>query len=327
MTAASEPEHAAAAAEPAASGAAACDADAAAAARGADVVGPGADADTDGGDRVRVRLDLAYDGGAFHGWAAQPGLTTVEGVLSDALATLIRRPVRLTVAGRTDAGVHAAGQTVHFDVTAAEWEALPRRSAKDPATVLLRRLAGVLAPHDGAVVVHRAAQVSAHFDARFSALRRRYTYRLCDELTARDPLRRADTAWHRTGLDDTLMHAEAAAVLGLHDFGSFCRPRPTGTTVRELQDFTVRREDSGVIVFALTADAFCHHMVRALVGAAIEVGEGRRAPGWLAARVAEPSWDERVRLAPPRGLTLAGVEYPAEAGLAARAEQTRAMRR
>lgn len=276
---------------------------------------------------VRVRLDLAYDGGAFHGWAAQPGLTTVEGVLSEALATLIRRPVRLTAAGRTDAGVHAARQTVHLDLTVAEWEALPRRSAEDPATVLLRRLGGVLASHHGAVVVHRAAQVTSDFDARFSALRRRYTYRLSDRLATRDPLRRAETAWHRSGLDDALMHAELTALRGLHDFGSFCRPRPTGTTVRELQETAVRRDEAGVILVELTADAFCHHMVRALVGAAIEVGEGRRAPGWLAERLAEPSWDERVRLAPPRGLTLAGVEYPPEQELAERAQRTRAMRR
>lgn len=276
---------------------------------------------------MRVRLDLAYDGGAFHGWAAQPGLRTVEGVLSEALATLIRRPVKLTVAGRTDAGVHAAQQTVHVDLTDAEWQGLPRRSAEDPATVLIRRLSGVLAGEDGAVVVYAAQRVGTDFDARFAALSRRYTYRIADHLEARSPLRRADTAWHRHRLDELLMHAEAASVLGLHDFGSFCRPRETGTTIRQLQEFTVRRDTDGVIHAEVTADAFCHHMVRALVGAVMEVGEGRRSPGWLAERLETPSWDEKVRLAPARGLTLAGVEYPQADQLAARTAQTRAVRR
>ncbi|MDO5493588.1 MAG: tRNA pseudouridine(38-40) synthase TruA [Nesterenkonia sp.] len=284
---------------------------------------------TSGADdpQVRVRLDLAYDGGAFHGWAAQPGLLTVEGVLADALATLVRREVRLTVAGRTDAGVHATGQTVHLDLTRAEWEAIPRRSDEDPGTVLVRRLGGVMAAQRGAVVVHHARRVSEDFDARFSALRRRYTYRLSDRISTRSPLRRTDTAWHRGPLDDVLMHAEAAAVLGLHDFGSFCRPRPHGTTIRELQEFTVSRDEAGVLVARLTADAFCHHMVRALIGALIDVGEGRREPGWAAERLAAPSWDEKVRLAPPQGLTLSGVDYPEEAELADRAARTRAVRR
>lgn len=278
---------------------------------------------------VRVRLDLAYDGGAFHGWAAQPGLQTVEGVLSDALATLIRRPVRLTVAGRTDAGVHATGQTAHLDLTTEEWEAIPRRSSEDPGTVLVRRLGGVLSRHDGAIVVHGARRVSPEFDARFSALRRSYSYRISDRIGTRSPMRRADTAWHRSALDDVLMQAEAVAVLGLHDFGSFCRPRPhtEATTVRDLQEFTLCRDEDGIIVAGLTADAFCHHMVRALVGALIDVGEGRRPPGWLGERLAAPRWDERVRLASPRGLTLIGVEYPEERELGARAAQTRAVRR
>lgn len=275
---------------------------------------------------VRIRLDLAYDGGAYRGWAAQPGLPTVEGVVTEALATLIRRPVRVIVAGRTDAGVHARGQVVHLDLHEQEWLGLSRGRDISPQEAILRRLSGILAPEGGAVSVHGAHTVPDAFDARFSALSRTYTYRIADSPAARDPLRRADTSWHRTLLDDTLMAAETTGLMGLHDFGSFCRPRETGTTVRELQEFAVVRGDDGVITARLTADAFCHHMVRALIGATIDVGEGRREPGWLMHRLGGPSWDEKVRLAPPHGLVLESVDYPVEEQLAVRAAQTRALR-
>ena len=296
----------------------------------------------------RIRLDLAYDGGAYHGWAAQPGLRTVEGVLREALATLIRREVPVVVAGRTDAGVHARGQVLHLDLTVGEWQAMSRGRDVAPGTALLRRLSGVLGREEGAVVVHGARQVPETFDARFSALSRTYTYRIADSLDLRDPMRRRDTGWVDVGLkhaghgrpgarekvdgrgrrplDDRLMDMEALTVRGLYDFGSFCRPREHSTTVRELQDFRVVRGSDGVITATITADAFCHHMVRALIGACLDVGEGRRDPGWLAARLQAPSWDKKVRLAPPQGLVLEGVDYPAEEHLRSRAEQTRALR-
>lgn len=281
-------------------------------------------------DPVRVRLDLAYDGNAYRGWAVQPGLPTVQGVLQEGLATLIRREVPVVVAGRTDAGVHARGQVVHFDLGAQEWERLARGRDIEPEEALLRRLGGVLARQDGAVIVHRVRQVPAEFDARFSALSRTYTYRLADGLRRRDPLRRHDTAWHNRALDERLMDAEATSVLasngGLHDFGSFCKPRQMSTTIRELQRFSITRGDDGVLVGTLTADAFCHHMVRALIGGCIDVGEGRREPGWLLNRLGRPSWDSDVRLAPANGLVLESVHYPEDDQLAARAEQTRALR-
>lgn len=275
---------------------------------------------------VRVRLDLAYDGAAYHGWAAQPGLRTVEGALREGLATLIRREVPVVVAGRTDSGVHARGQVVHFDLSAEEWAGLSRGRDIAPQDALLRRIAGVLARQEGAVVVRAARRVPPAFDARFSALSRSYSYRIVDDDAQRDPLSRGHTVWHRRGLDVTLMDAEAALVAGLHDFASFCRPRETGTTVRELQNFRIRRDADGAIIAELTADAFCHHMVRALVGACLEVGEGRRAPGWLAERLGRRSWDAEVRLAPPHGLVLEAVSYPPEDQLAARAARTRALR-
>lgn len=279
----------------------------------------------------RIRLDLAYDGTAYRGWAAQPGLKTVEGSLREALATLIRREVPVVVAGRTDAGVHARGQVVHLDLTSEEWEKLARGREVPPQEALLRRLAGVLARDEGGVVVFAAQEVPAQFDARFSALSRTYTYRIADGrmrdgLLLQDPLRRHGTAWHRSSLDAQVMNVEATSVLGLNDFGSFCRPREMSTTIRELHEFSIRRQPDGVLQAKLTADAFCHHMVRALIGAAMEVGEGKREPGWLYERLQEPRWDERVRLAPPRGLVLERVDYPADDELAARAEQTRALR-
>lgn len=291
----------------------------------------------------RIRLDLAYDGNAYKGWAHQPGLRTVEGELRDALATIIRREVPVVVAGRTDAGVHARGQVVHLDLELAEWERLARDREIAPATAMVRRLNGVLRRAEGAVVVFSARLVPEEFDARFSALTRTYTYRIADRLDRRDPLRRHDTAWIEASrkyarggqepvqldaglMDAGLMDAEATSVLGLHDFGSFCRPRERGTTIRELTDFRITRDEDEVITARITADAFCHHMVRALIGGCLDVGEGRREPGWLLARLQEPSWDENVRLAPPQGLVLERVDYPAEEQLAARAAQTRARR-
>lgn len=292
---------------------------------------------------MRIRLDLAYDGNAYKGWAHQPGLRTVEGELRAALATIIRREVPVVVAGRTDAGVHARGQVVHLDLEPGEWEALARDRDIEPAVAMVRRLNGVLRSAEGAVVVFSARPVPKSFDARFSALTRTYTYRIADRLELRDPLRRHDTAWvepsrkyaqaelehgaqkpHR--LNDRLMDAEATSVLGLHDFGSFCRPREHSTTIRELTEFSITRGADSVITARITADAFCHHMVRALIGACIDVGEGRRQPGWLLSRLSTPSWDEKVRLAPPQGLVLEAVTYPADDQLAERAEQTRAKR-
>lgn len=275
---------------------------------------------------MRVRLDLAYDGDAFRGWAAQPGLPTVEGVLRAALETIIRRPVPLTVAGRTDAGVHARNQVVHLDLEQAEWEGLARGRVIQPAEAMLRRLSGVLGRQDGAVVVRSVGEVPAAFDARFSAVSRTYTYRIADRRELWDPLRRGDTAWLKQEVDHLAMDAEAISVLGLHDFGSFCRPREHSTTIRDLSSFTITRGKDAVVTAEITADAFCHHMVRALIGACIEVGQGRREPGWLLQRLQDPAWDERVRLAPPQGLVLERVEYPAPEQLAARAEQTRALR-
>ena len=195
---------------------------------------------------VRIRLDLAYDGTDFSGWAAQPGLRTVEGELSAALTTLLRAPgpVRVTVAGRTDAGVHARGQVAHADVDPDAWAALPGRSTRPPQEAARTRLRGIL-PAD--LVVHAAKPAPEGFDARFSALRRRYLYRLCDDPAAGDPLRRRDTVAHKRALDVAAMDEAAGRLVGLQDFAAFCKRREGATTVRPLLEYSWCRGDDGVL--------------------------------------------------------------------------------
>ncbi|MHB1064721.1 MAG: tRNA pseudouridine(38-40) synthase TruA [Georgenia sp.] len=289
------------------------------------------------GTVVRVRLDLGYDGSAFAGWAAQPALRTVQGTLEEALATVLRVPaVRLGVAGRTDAGVHARGQVAHVDVPARAWAAVPGRGDREPGEALVVRLAGVLgrggSPRGASdVVVHRAAEAPAGFDARFAAVWRRYAYRLADQVAQRDPLRRHDVVWHGRPLDVAAMDAAAQQLLGLHDFAAYCKPREGATTIRTLLDLRWRRvpagdPDAGLVVATVRADAFCHSMVRALVGACLAVGEGRRPVGWPAQVLAARARDAAVTVAPAHGLTLEEVAYPADHELAARTVEARARR-
>ncbi|MFZ7087384.1 tRNA pseudouridine(38-40) synthase TruA [Curtobacterium sp. RRHDQ10] len=288
---------------------------------------------------VRLRLDIAYDGAGFAGWARQPTLRTVQGELEEALATVFRRTAaedapgpRLTVAGRTDAGVHAAGQVAHVDLTRAQFESLARphrgpadRPRRAPTDGLLRRLNGI-AGLDSDVVVTRVSIAPPGFDARFSPVWRRYEYRIADLDAPRDPLRRGHTLWYPAHLDVTAMELGALTLLGLHDFAAFCKPREGATTIRTLQEFRWHREPDGVLVASLQADAFCHSMVRAMVGGAIAVGEGKLVPSDLEAlRVAEER-TSAFKVAPAKGLTLVEVGYPPDDALADRALQTRARR-
>jgi tRNA pseudouridine38-40 synthase len=276
-------------------------------------------------------LDLAYDGGPFNGWAVQPGLRTVQGVLEEALALLVRRKVRVTVAGRTDAGVHARGQVVHLDLTEEEWLGLNRGVELDPAVALLRRLRGALSRGlgdlTGAVEVHSVTIAPEGFDARFSALWRRYSYRIADGPALWDPLGRYSTLWHKEPLDVALLNEGASKLLGLQNFRSYCKPREGSTTIRELQRFEFARGSDGVIVATVQADAFCHNMVRALVGSALYVGEGVEEPGWLYERLLEQKRDAKSVLAAPHPLVLEEVAYPSDDELLARAELTRALRK
>lgn len=271
--------------------------------------GPG-----DRSDLRRVRLDLAYDGTDFRGWASQPGRRTVQGTVQDALAVLVRaEPPRLQVAGRTDAGVHARGQVAHAD--------LPADVAVDP--LLLRRLNGLL-PAD--VRVRRVALAPDGFDARFSALSRTYRYRIADGPALVDPLRRHDVlSWPRA-LDLAALSAACRPLLGEHDFAAFCKRREGATTIRALQHLDWTRDDDGLLVLTIRADAFCHSMVRSLVGAMLAVGEGRRAPDWPGGLLARDRRADDVAVAPPHGLALEHVAYPSDEGLRARQEVTRSLR-
>lgn len=273
---------------------------------------------------MRIRIDLAYDGTDFSGWAAQPGLRTVEEELSAGLGTILRTdPVRLTVGGRTDAGVHARGSVAHADIDPTAWAALPGRSDRPPHEAAVTRLAGVL-PDD--VVVRAVTEVPEAFDARFSALRRRYTYRICDRPAIVDPLRRRDTVLHKKALDVDAMDEAARGLTGLQDFAAFCKKREGATTVRTLLAYSWTRGADGILTGTVVADAFCHSMVRSLVGSVIPVGEGQYPAGWpaeiLTARVRDP----RVTVMPARGLCLEEIVYPPDEELAGRAEQARATR-
>ncbi len=281
---------------------------------------------------TRLRLDIAYEGTAFSGWTRQPALRTVQGELEAALATVFGRhgtPPALTVAGRTDAGVHALGQVAHLDLTSEQFASLERPRNDAPAleatAALQRRLNGI-AGLDSDVYVSRVSRVPAGFDARFSAIWRRYEYRVADALAPRNPLERNHTLWYPAALDAAVMDAAASALVGLHDWASFCKPRDGATTIRTLQDFRWSRDDDGVLIAEVRADAFCHSMVRALVGASIAAGEGKLAAGDLVTLRDRLERTSDFKVAPARGLTLMQVGYPDDTELALRAEQTRARR-
>lgn len=272
----------------------------------------------------RIRIDLAYDGTPYHGWAKQPTLATVQGVVEEALAMIFRQDLPVTVAGRTDAGVHATRQVIHCDVPTDRWHALVGQQVqRKPAEALVSKLNGILGKQRGAIHVLDAQLAPAGFDARFSPLHRTYRYRIVHGTP--NPLTRYFTYQHRKPLDVALMQAEIQDLHGLYDFGSFCKPRPGATTIRTLLGFELETHDNSVHVL-LCADAFCHHMVRALVGALLQVGDGTRPSGWLRNRLAEPVRDSNMMLAPAHGLTLEHVEYPPAEMLAARAATTRATR-
>lgn len=279
---------------------------------------------------MRLRLDLAYDGTAFSGWGRQPRLRTVQGELEEAIATLLRHPdhdVRLVVAGRTDAGVHAIGQVAHIDLSAEQWRSLgASRRAGTIEESLTRRLNGLIGRQGADVVVTRVSQAPDGFDARFSALWRRYQYRVADARSRRDPRRRGHTLWHTADLDVEAMDAASRSLTGLHDFAAFCRPRDGATTIRTLLDYGWMRDDEGVLIADVRADAFCHSMVRALVGSAIEVGKGELDLAQLHAVLAGARRENVFSVVAARGLTLMEVGYPADHELAARAALTRARR-
>jgi tRNA pseudouridine38-40 synthase len=275
---------------------------------------------------VRLRLDIAYDGTEFAGWAAQSGQRTVAGVLDEALSVIFRAPIVVRAAGRTDTGVHATGQVAHCDIPGdALAHAQPRHRRDDEPELLslVRRLAKFL-PED--VRVLDIVRAPTGFDARFSALRRHYEYRLSIAPYGVEPhLARFIAPWPRP-LEVDAMITASRNLLGLHDFAAFCRHRDGATTIRELQRLDWSR-DGDLVTANVTADAFCWSMVRSLVGALLAVGEGRREPGWCAELLGSTRRSSDFAAAPARGLTLVRVDYPPDDELAARTEVTRDVRR
>ncbi|MER6590562.1 tRNA pseudouridine(38-40) synthase TruA [Micromonospora purpureochromogenes] len=269
-------------------------------------------------ERTRLRLDVSYDGTDFSGWAAQPTRRTVAGVLTQTLDLVLGAGTAtgLTVAGRTDAGVHATGQVCHLDLPTAVWREHDGR--------LLRRLARLL-PTD--VRVRAMSEMPADFDARFSATFRRYEYRVTDAPWGAEPLRRHDTlAWPKP-LELTALNAAAAGLVGEHDFAAYCRRKENATTLREVTRLDWRRDPDGILVATVQADAFCQAMVRSLVGAMLVAGDGRRPVEWPASLLSRRERSSEVTVAAAHGLTLVAVGYPDDpAEYARRADLTRRLR-
>lgn len=301
---------------------------------------------------MRLRCDCAYDGSQFFGWARQPQLRTVQGVIEDAMAMVLRADeqeracLRLTVAGRTDTGVHARHQVCHVDIEPEMLDRCVGHMAVDGAVALQRRLRHVL-PDD--VCIHAVSEAPDGFDARFSALERTYVYRICDDPELLDPRLRSMVLPVCTPLDMDAMNEAAALMLGLHDFGSFATANPHGTTIREVKaahwqrvpieplgvapvrlghngDYVVSHVEGGLLCFTIVADAFAHNMVRSLVNACVQIGMGRKTLSWFADKMAHPLREGSTGPIAPGGLTLEHVAYPPDDQLALRAQSIRAKR-
>jgi tRNA pseudouridine38-40 synthase len=268
-------------------------------------------------ESIRLRLDVSYDGAEFSGWAAQPGRRTVAGALTEALGRLVgaETPLGLTVAGRTDAGVHATGQVCHVDLPITAWAELE--------TSLLRRLAALMPPDARVRVI---TPVPDTFDARFSATFRRYEYRVSDTPWGPEPLRRHDTLGWVRPLDLDRLNAAATGLVGEHDYAAYCKRKEHATTVRAITRLDWRRDPDGILVATVQADAFCQSMVRSLVGAMLSVGDGRRSVDWPGALLEMRERSSEVTVAPAHGLTLVAVGYPTETEYATRADATRRLR-
>lgn len=278
---------------------------------------------------TRFRLSFSYDGTDFFGWAKQPGLRTVQGELLAALAVIFgedESDFGIRVAGRTDAGVHALHQQAHIELTEEQLDRLGRnRGDIDNPRFLADRLNRILTDD---LRVHSVAPAAEGFDARFSATYRRYRYRIADGLSGQNPLESRYTLNVFQNLDTLAMQAAALEVLGLHDFASFCRPRPGSTTIRELREVTVTRNAAAgnVIEIELLADAFCHNMVRSIVGALIAVGKGQATSADIRATLERASRTESYRVVAAKGLTLIEIGYPADDKLAEQAEMAKNLR-
>ena len=260
----------------------------------------------------RLRIDIAYDGTNFSGWAIQPDRRTVQEVVETALSTVAQSPAQTIVAGRTDAGVHATGQVIHVD--------LPETLELDDLAYKLNRIL------DEDVRINTIEIAPVAFHARFSALRRYYEYRILDENKVIQPLARLNTAsWYRP-LDVDVMNRASALLLGTHNYAAFCKYREGATTIRTLETYQWRRDEEGCLVADVVADAFCYSMVRNLVGAIVCVADGRKDPEWISTLLEDKERVSDSLVFPARGLTLYKVDYPDAAELLERAKKTVARR-
>ena len=261
---------------------------------------------------LRLRLDLAYDGTNFSGWGKQPDRRTVQEEVEKALGTVTQSKIDSIVAGRTDAGVHASGQVIHVDV--------PEGINLEELGYKLNRIL------DTDVRVMNISIAPVAFHARFSALRRHYTYKILDANQVISPLHRFDVAsWYRP-LDIEAMNTASALLLGDHDFAAYCKFREGATTIRQLQKFEWVRDSEGYLIGDVVADAFCYSMVRNLVGAVVCVADGRFGPEWIAETLANKVRISDSLVFPASGLTLRQVDYPSDLELLERAEKTVARR-
>jgi tRNA pseudouridine38-40 synthase len=261
----------------------------------------------------RLRLDIAYDGTNFFGWATQPGRRTLQDLVEEAIARISQTDIESIVAGRTDAGVHATGQVIHVDVPDAMFN-------RDLTYIDLRyKLNRIL---DDDVRIMNVSDAPAGFHARFSALRRYYTYKILDNNDVISPLSRYDVAsWYRP-LDPQRMNEASKLLLGHHDFAAFCKFKVGGTTIRTLEKYEWRRSEEGLLVADVVADAFCYSMVRNLVGAVVCVADGRQDPQWITQLLANKERVSDSLVFPARGLTLYRVDYPSNDQLLERAKIT-----
>lgn len=260
----------------------------------------------------RLRIDLAYDGSNFAGWAKQPDRRTVQECIEEALAKISRISPETIVAGRTDAGVHATGQVIHVDI--------PESVLLDDLVYKLNRIL------DEDVRIHNISIAPEAFHARFSALRRYYRYKILDENKVLDPLSRIDVAtWYRP-LDVNVMNKTSALLLGEYDFAAFCKFRDGATTIRTLEKYEWKRNAQGILEADIVADAFCYSMVRNLVGAVVCVADGRFDPEWIVGVLNNKERVSDSLVFPARGLTLYQVDYPSDGELLERAKVSIARR-
>jgi len=265
----------------------------------------------------RLRLDIAYDGTYFFGWATQPGHRTLQDLIEEAISRISQTNIDSIVAGRTDAGVHATGQVIHVDVPDAMFE-------RDLTYLDLRYKLNRILDED--VRIMNVSDAPQGFHARFSALRRYYSYKILDNNDVIAPLSRHDVAsWYRPLAADRMNEA-SALLLGHHDFAAFCKFKVGGTTIRTLEKYEWHRSDEGLLVADVVADAFCYSMVRNLVGAVVCVADGRQSPAWIAQLLANKERVSDSLVFPARGLTLYQVDYPSNDQLLERAKITVAKR-